>query len=134
MHVREPVSMIEIPRIGVSAAVVEGVAPADLRIAAGHVPGTALPSEIGNVGIAAHRDTFFRKLRYIRQGDTIILTTPSAYYKYAVESTAIVDPANVQELQNSAQSTLTLITCYPFYFVGPAPQRFIVRARQVGTF
>jgi LPXTG-site transpeptidase (sortase) family protein len=133
-HVGDPVSMIEIPRIGVSAAVVEGVAPPDLRIAAGHVPGTAFPGEIGKVGIGAHRDTFFRNLRYIRQADAIVLTTRSTCYHYLVESTAIVDPRDVQELQNSTQSILTLVTCHPFYFVGPAPQRFIVRARQVGPY
>jgi sortase A len=134
IQVGDPVSLVEIPRLKVSVAVVEGIAPADLRIAAGHVPGTALPGEIGNIGIAAHRDTFFRKLRFIRQGDTIVVTTHSASYQYAVESTAIVAPSDVQELQNSGQPTLTLVTCYPFYFVGAAPQRFIVRARLVGAF
>jgi len=133
-RVGDSLSMIEIPRIGVSAVVVEGVTPHELRIAAGHVPGTALPGEIGNVGIAAHRDTFFRKLSDIRQGDAIMLTTAFGSYQYTVESTAIVDPSDVEELRDAAQPTLTLITCYPFYFVGAAPQRFIVRARQIAAF
>jgi sortase A len=130
----EPLSLMEIPRLGVSVAVVEGVTSRDLRIGAGHIPGTALPGQGGNVAIAAHRDTFFRKLRSIRKGDAIVLKTLSATYRYSVESTAVVKPTDVKEIQNSAASTLTLVTCYPFYFVGSAPQRFIVRARQVEAF
>ncbi len=128
-----PISRIDIPRIGISAMVLEGVAPRSLRLAVGHVRGTALPGESGNVAIAGHRDTFFRKLRDIRANDTITLTTLRGSFEYSVESTEVVDPNNLQALHASSEPILTLITCYPFYFVGPAPKRFIVRARQVSS-
>lgn len=110
--------------------VVEGVKPRSLKLAVGHIPGTALPGEPGNVGIAGHRDTFFRGLRRIRARDTITLTMPYGSYQYSVESTQIVDPTDVQVLQASSEPILTLVTCYPFYYVGPAPMRFVVKARQ----
>ncbi|HWB87205.1 MAG TPA: class D sortase [Bryobacteraceae bacterium] len=125
-----PVSRIEIPRLGLSVVVVEGVRPRDLKLAAGHIPGTALPGEAGNIGIAGHRDTFFRKLGTIREHDRILMTTLRGTKLYSVESTEIVDPTEVQVLDHSAEPILTLVTCYPFYFVGPAPKRFIVRARE----
>jgi len=126
-----PISRIEIPRLGVSAIVVEGVTARNLRLAVGHVPGTALPGESGNVGIAGHRDTFFRPLRYLHPDDRITLTTVRGSYEYSVESIRVVDPNDTQALRASSEPVLTLITCYPFYYVGPAPQRFIVRARQI---
>jgi sortase A len=122
---------IEIPRIGVSVLIIEGVKPHSLKVAVGHVPGTALPGEPGNVGIAGHRDTFFRKLREIRNHDAIRLTTLDGSYDYLVESTRVVGPGAVEVLQGSGESELTLVTCYPFYYTGPAPDRFIVRARMV---
>jgi sortase A len=122
---------IEIPRIGVSVMIAEGVTPHSLKVAVGHVPGTALPGEPGNVGIAGHRDTFFRKLRQIRNRDAIRLTTLYGSYDYLVESTRVVGPREVDVLQGSNESELTLVTCYPFYYVGLAPDRFIVRARLV---
>jgi len=127
-----PVSRIEIPRIGVSVLVVEGVGTRSLTLGVGHVPGTALPGQIGNIGIAGHRDTFFRNLNYIHGRDTITLITARGAYKYSVESTEIVDPSDVEVLDPSSEPVLTLITCYPFRYVGPAPKRFIVRARQIG--
>jgi sortase A len=126
-----PISRIESLRIGLSAVVVEGIKPRSLRLAVGHIPGTAFPGEPGNIGIAGHRDTFFRQLRDIREDDVITLTTPGRSYEYSVESTQVVDPTDVQVLDGSNQPILTLVTCYPFYFVGPAPQRYVVRARQV---
>jgi sortase A len=126
-----PISKMEIPRLGVSVVVVEGVKPRSLRLAVGHIPGTALPGERGNIGIAGHRDTFFHKLQDIREVDLITLTTPGRSYLYFVESAQIVDPTDVQVLQSSNEPILTLVTCYPFYFAGPAPQRYIVRARQM---
>ena len=125
-----PISRMEIPSIGVSVVVVEGVKPRSLSLAAGHIPGTALPGEPGNVGIAGHRDTFFRELRDIRAQDLITLTMPNGSFQYSVESTQIVDPTDVQVLQASNEPILTLVTCYPFYYVGPAPKRFVVKARQ----
>jgi sortase A len=128
----EPVLEIDIPRIGLSVAVVEGVSARNIRVAVGHVPGTALPGGEGNVAIAGHRDTFFRSLRFIQRGDAIRLVTQSATYDYAVESTRITDAHDASPLRNSGGPLLTLITCYPFYFVGPAPKRFIVRAVRTG--
>lgn len=122
------IGRIDISRIGVSVMVVEGVASRNLKLGAGHIPGTALPGEPGNVGIAAHRDTFFRKLREIRSADTITLTTLAGSYRYAVESADVVAPTDVQALAPSREPSLTLVTCYPFYYVGSAPKRFIVRA------
>jgi sortase A len=126
-------STIEIPRLSLSVVVAEGVKPATLRHAVGHIPGTALPGKTGNVGIAGHRDTFFRPLAEVRPDDLITLHEDGVTYKYAVESVRIVDPSDVQVLDPSTKPVLTLVTCYPFYFVGPAPQRYIVRARQVAV-
>lgn len=127
------VSRLEIPRLGVSVMVHEGVGPPILRIGAGHIPGTAFPSEPGNVGIAAHRDTFFRDLRKVRANDSIVLTTLDGSYRYSVEWTRVVKPADIQVLASSERPVLTLVTCYPFYYIGSAPDRFIVRARRVGS-
>ena len=126
-----PFGRIDIPRIGLSVMLVEGVASRNLKLAAGHVPGSAFPGEPGNVCIAGHRDTFFRKLREVRQNDEISITTLSGSFRYSVEAIRVVNPRDVDVLRASAKPILTLITCYPFYYVGDAPQRFIVRARQV---
>lgn len=125
------IGRIEIARLGVSVVVVEGTAKPTLRRAAGHIPRTALPGQRGNMGIAAHRDTFFRPLRNIRRDDIITLTTLGGEYRYRVVSTKIVDPSDVAVLNSDGTEILTLITCYPFYFVGAAPSRFIVRAKRV---
>ncbi|HTM50709.1 MAG TPA: class D sortase [Bryobacteraceae bacterium] len=128
VRVEGPVGHIEIPRLGVSVMVDEGIEENTLRKAVGHIPGTALPGEDGNVGIAGHRDTFFRPLRNIRKNDRIRLTTATAEREYRVVSTKIVPPEDVSVLDPTAEKTLTLVTCYPFYYVGAAPKRFIVRA------
>src|SRR6266576_3776689 len=125
------IGRIEIPRVGLSAVVFEGTDKATLRRAAGHIQGTAVPGHPGNIGIAAHRDTFFRPLRNVRLNDTVTLTTLRAEYIYRVVSTRVVSPNEVSVLNPSKQETLTLVSCYPFYFVGPAPNRFIVRAERV---
>ena len=122
------VGRVEIPRVGVSAIVREGDDVKTLRRAVGHVPGTALPGEIGNAALAGHRDTFFRGLRDIRTGDHILLTTPGGNARYIVRSTRVVDPVEVSVLAPTRKSTLTLVTCYPFNYIGAAPRRFIVRA------
>jgi sortase A len=124
------IGRIEIERLGVSAVVVEGTGDPVLQRAAGHIAGTALPGQPGNVGIAGHRDTFFRPLRNIRRDDVITVTTPHGAYRYRVVSTKIVSPENLSVLNPDGAEVLTLVTCYPFYFVGPAPQRFIVRAER----
>ena len=122
---------MEIPRLGVSMIVAEGTGEATLRRAGGHIAGTALPGHPGNVGIAGHRDTLFRPLRNIRQDDVITVTTLQGEYRYRVVSTKIVSPSDVSVLSSDRQEILTLVTCYPFYFVGPAPDRFVVRAERV---
>jgi sortase A len=122
---------IQIPRLQLSAIVVEGDSNADLRRAVGHLSGSTLPGERGNIVLAGHRDTFFRPLRDIRAGDDILLKTENGSFAYRVESFEVVAPSNVQALAPSAGHELTLVTCFPFYFVGPAPKRFIVRAAEV---
>jgi sortase A len=125
------IGRIEIPRLLLSAVVVEGIGNATLRRAVGHIPGTALPGQPGNVGISGHRDTFFRPLKDLQIKDQIQFSTLKGNFKYEVESLRVVEPNNVGVLARSGENVLTLVTCYPFYYVGPAPKRFVVRARQV---
>jgi sortase A len=125
------VGRMEIPRLGISVAIAEGTDAFTLRRAAGHILGTALPGRSGNVGIAGHRDTLFRPLRNIRQNDVILLTTLQGEYRYRVVSTKVASPNDIAVLTPDGNEILTLVTCYPFYLVGPAPDRFIVRAQRV---
>ena len=125
------IGRIEIPRLLLSAVVVEGVDKTTLRRAVGHIPGTALPGQPGNVGVAGHRDTFFRTLKDLRIKDTIQFSTLKGIFKYEVESLRVVERHNVGVLAQSGENVLTMVTCYPFYYVGSAPQRWVVRARQV---
>ena len=111
--------------------VLEGTDSPTLRRAVGHIPGTALPWQPGDVAIAGHRDTFFRPLREICRGDNITLQTLQGSYHYRVEFTRVVDPRDTWVLSSSHGPTLTLITCYPFYFVGSAPKRFVVCATRI---
>jgi len=122
------IGRLEIPNLHLVAMVQEGADAGTLRRAVGHIPGTALPGGHGNVGLAGHRDTFFRALREIQVNDAIDLRTEHGTYRYRVESTRIVGPREVQVLRSTAAASLTLVTCYPFYYVGSAPKRFIVRA------
>ncbi len=124
------IGRMDIPRLGISVVVMEGTDARTLWRAAGHIPGTALPGQAGNVGISGHRDTFFRPLRNVRSSDVITLTTLRGEYRYRVVSTRIVTPSDVEVLNSSGDEVLTLVTCYPFYFIGPAPNRFIVRAQR----
>jgi sortase A len=123
------VGKLEIPRIGITVMVLQGIEENTLLVGAGHVPGTPPPGAPGNVVIAAHRDTFFRKLKGIRPGDSIEVATVRQTYEYIVDSTEIVNPGDTQVMESRARPELTLITCYPFYFVGAAPKRFVVHAR-----
>jgi len=123
------IGRLEIPRLGLSVIVIEGEDKITLRRAAGHVP--ALPGRAGNVGITGHRDTFFRPLRNIRHNDIITLTTLLGEFHYRVVSTKVVSPDDIAVLDPTGAEMLTLVTCHPFYFVGPAPNRFIVRAERV---
>ncbi len=122
---------IDIPRLGVSVAVLQGTNSRILRLGAGHIEGTSLPGESGNTGIAGHRDTFFRDLKDIHQNDEIQIQTTTGLFRYGVDWAKVVEPDDTTVLEPSAPgSTLTLVTCYPFYFVGPAPKRFVVRAHK----
>jgi sortase A len=125
------IGRIEIPRLLLSVAVVEGADETTLRRAVGHIPGTALPGQSGNVGLAGHRDTFFRPLKDLRIKDELQLSTLNGSFEYEVESLRVVEPDNIGVLASSGENVLMLVTCYPFYYVGAAPQRWIVRARQV---
>jgi sortase A len=127
----EIVGRIVIPRIGVSAMVQEGVDKKTLSRAVGHVPSTSLPGYGGNVALAAHRDTHFRPVKNLKVGDRIEMETAGATYKYRVEKMWIVSPKDVSVLKPTPGPALTLITCYPFQYVGHAPKRYIVRATQL---
>jgi sortase A len=128
---REVVGRIEVRRLRLKAVAREGVDSRTLRGAVGHVPGTAWPGEAGNAAFAAHRDTFFRPLKGVRAGDEVTITAPDGVYRYVVTGTRVVNPSDVSVLRPSADPTLTLVTCYPFDYVGSAPQRFIVSGRLV---
>lgn len=125
------VGRLEIPKRGISVMVLEGDDEGILAEAAGHVPSTALPGGAGNVAIAGHRDTFFRALRNIHRDDLITFATTRGIYEYRVESMDKVRPQDLQVLHASAQPTLTLITCYPFNYIGAAPMRFVVKAPEI---
>jgi sortase A len=126
------IGRIEVPRLGLSAIIVEGTTAVNLRHAVGHIVQTGLPGQPkSNIGLAAHRDTFFRPLKDIKLEDTIKLTTPRGEFRYRVVSTRVVPPAEVSVLDPNDREILTLVTCFPFQFVGLAPDRFIVRAERV---
>ena len=113
-------------------AILEGTTAQILRLGVGHIAGTALPGEPGNIGIAGHRDTYFRALKDIRTNDEIQIQTATGLSNYEVDSVQIVAPGDIGVLAPSAESAVTLVTCYPFYFIGAAPKRFIVHARRDG--
>jgi sortase A len=124
---------IQIPRLNLSVVVVQGESEAILQRAVGHLPRTALPGAEGNVVLAGHRDTFFRPLKDIEAGDSIVMKTRERDVRYVVEWTEVVKPTDVQVLDQAGGHRLTLITCFPFYYVGSAPSRFIVFAREVAA-
>lgn len=127
------IGRIVIPRLKVRAVIREGTDSKTLRRAVGHVEGTAFPGEDGNVGLAAHRDTFFSGLRDAKKGDVITLETMDREFEYKIDSLKIVSPNDVEVLAPTQEPALTLVTCYPFTYVGNAPRRFIVRARRVSA-
>ncbi len=122
---------LEIPGIGLAVPVMADFDPASLRRGVGHIQGTALPGGLGTLGLAGHRDTFFRPLAHIAKGMDIRVTDASGTYHYRVDGTEIVTPDQVQVLDIRNEPKLTLITCYPFDFIGQAPKRFIVHANLV---
>jgi sortase A len=124
---------LDAPTIKMRATVLEGSDDATLARGAGHIEDTAYPGDHGNFGVAGHRDTIFRPLRFIKIGDPLTVTTRDRIYHYRVENTAIVGPDDVYVLDDAGHPTMTLVTCYPFQFIGHAPRRFIVSANLVGT-
>ena len=126
------IGRLEIPRLGLSVKVAEGDDDKTLKVAVGHLPDTPLPWQNGNSALAGHRDTFFRPLRRIQVGDEIRFATRQGTFRYRVTRHNIVNPDDVWVLDPSPSAALTLITCYPFDFVGPAPQRFVVHAERLG--
>ena len=125
------VGRIEVPRLDLEVIIFEGTTEDTLSRGAGHFAGSAQPGDRGNVVVAGHRDTFFRALQNIHTGDEVSLTTASGRFRYIIDSTTIVDPDAVAVLRPTADATLTLITCYPFHFIGNAPQRYIVRGKKI---
>jgi LPXTG-site transpeptidase (sortase) family protein len=130
------IGRIELPEIGVSSLIVEGVGDRELDLAVGHIPGTPLPGQAGNVGLAGHRDTWFRGLRHAEVGQRVVVTSPLGQHEYTIVSTRVVEPDAVDVLAGGPEETvLTLVTCHPFTFLGRAPRRFVVRAEPVaGSF
>lgn len=123
---------LEAPSVKLSTVVLEGTDDGTLRRGSGHIEDTPLPGQPGNVGIAGHRDTTFRALRNIRIGDALEYKTADRLYRYRISKTMIVGPDDVYVLDPTPQPALTLVTCYPFEFVGHAPRRFIIRAELTG--
>ncbi len=133
MRFDAPLAILSIPRIGIEVPVFDGTDDLILNRGAGRIAGTAKPGQPGNIGIAAHRDGFFRGLKDIRVGDRIELRVQNDESIYAVDDIEIVQPTDVTVLRNRTSPSLTLVTCYPFYFVGDAPQRYIVHASIVNS-
>ena len=133
LSVGEPIGTLEIARVGLSGVVVEGDVDAVLDRAIGHLPDTPLPWRDGNSALAAHRDAIFRPLRGVRLGDVLRLKTPHGNFDYQVRETLIVKPDDVWVLDPTPMTTLTLISCWPFDYIGHAPERFIVRAERIRT-
>jgi len=129
----DPFGEVSIPRLGLSAIIAEGVDERTLRHAVGHFPESSTPEGVGTVALAGHRDTFFRPLANVRLHDLVTLETPHGKYQYEVVHTAVVAPQHIEVVQSSPESDLTLVTCYPFRYVGQAPQRFIVQAVRIST-
>ena len=125
------IGRLSVPRLHLSAMVREGIDRNTLQLAVGHIPATSLPGQEGNVGVAGHRDTFFRGLRDLRTKDEIEFSTLTGDFRYVVESLTIVEPDDVEVLAPTSENVLTLVTCYPFSYIGAAPKRFVVKARQV---
>jgi sortase A len=125
------IGKMKIPRLGLSVAVLQGTTSKTLLLGVGHIAGTALPGQPGNVGIAGHRDTFFRALKDIRQDDEINLQTVTGVSRYRVDWIQITAPSDGGILSSTSESALTLVTCYPFHYIGAAPERYVVHARRL---
>ena len=127
-YVDPPLAVLRISKVHLEAPVLDGTDDLTLNRGVGHIVGTDRPGEDGNIGIAGHRDGFFRVLKDVSPGDAIELVTPKRVVTYVVDQIVLVRPDDVSVLQPQSRPSLTLVTCYPFYFVGSAPQRYIVQA------
>jgi sortase A len=127
-YIDPPLAVLRISKVHLEVPVLEGTDELALNRGVGHIAGTVRPGEVGNIGIAGHRDGFFRVLKDVQIGDTIELVTPNRTETFVVEQIVLVNPDDVSVLQPRSVSSLTLVTCYPFYYVGSAPQRYIVEA------
>jgi len=125
-----PLGILEIPRLQISAVAEEGINNDTLELSVGHVPKSAYPGQSGNAAFAAHRDTYFKNLEAIQTGDKIVFKSLQRDYNYQVTSIQIVDANATSVLNDTPQSTITLVTCYPFHYIGSAPKRFVVTAAQ----
>ncbi len=125
-------AVLRIRRAGIEVPVLDGTDEVKLNRGAGWIEGTALPGQPGNVGIAGHRDGFFRGLKDVKVGDAVELETLRGNESYRIDDIRIVDPDDVSVLEPTSSSTITMVTCYPFYYVGSAPRRYVVRARRSG--
>ncbi len=128
-----PLAVLRIPTAGIEVPVLPGTDDLTLNRAVGWIHGTARPGESGNIGIAGHRDGFFRSLKDVTRGDPVVLETIDGSLDYVIDDIRVVKPDDVQVLAPTAAPTVTLVTCFPFYFVGDAPQRYIVRAVAAGA-
>jgi sortase A len=133
VRVGAPLAVLSISKLGLCVPVFNGTDAMTLNRGAGRISGTARPGERGNIGIAAHRDSFFRGLKDVEVGDRIELAALHQKFVYTVDNIAVVTPSDVRVLQARSRPSLTLVTCYPFYFVGDAPQRYIVQASLVDS-
>ena len=139
--VSAPEGIVRVPRAGIEVPLLEGTSDLAMNRGVGHVVGTALPGERGNLAIAGHRDGFFRGLKDVSVGDVVEVERPRHAEeagatsrqtdRYVIRAIKIVSPSDVSVLRQTPEPTLTLITCYPFYFVGAAPQRYVVQASLV---
>jgi len=132
-HLSSPMAILRITRLGLQAPVVQGTDELALNRGVGHIAGTAAPGQFGNIGIAGHRDGFFRVLKDVAVGDTIEVDLHDQIDFYRVSKMFVVDPRDVSVLRSHSIPSLTLVTCYPFFFLGSAPKRFIVQATRVGS-
>jgi sortase A len=128
----EPLGMLSIKSVHLEVPVLAGEDDKTLSRAAGWIKGTVLPGSRGNAGIAAHRDTLFRPLRNVKLGDEVVYYSPSGSYTYRIIWTKIVNPSDIYVLDSTSTPSLTLVSCYPFNYIGSAPYRFIVRAEAAG--
>lgn len=131
-HFQPAVALLRIPRIHLEVPVLEGTDDLTLNRAVGHIVGTTAPGESGNIGIAGHRDGFFRELKDVVTGDKIEIVTQRGTTTYVIDQITIVNPSDVSVLALRPRPSVTLVTCYPFYFIGSAPQRYIVQASLLG--